>query len=162
MLYTGRGGLGNMSRSRSRGPAPAVNTPPHVHSTGRGGSGNIYEGDAPPIESVLEDGNVHFSNSAVHSTGRGGLANMSHSPAPGVEQLHPPIHTAHHYESTGRGGAGNMRDQSASRDPASRSQSRGRVGDLLHRVTHPSEKSSREREGDNGSVQRGRTAGPSD
>jgi len=35
---SGRGGLGNMSRSRSRGPGV-------VHSTGRGGAGNIASGD---------------------------------------------------------------------------------------------------------------------
>jgi hypothetical protein len=46
MLYqhsSGRGGLGNINRSRSRSREPT-----HVHSTGRGGLGNIKPGDAPP------------------------------------------------------------------------------------------------------------------
>ncbi|KAG7096707.1 hypothetical protein E1B28_004121 [Marasmius oreades] len=154
---TGRGGLGNMSRSRSRGPSQTSSSAPlHVHSTGRGGTGNIFEGDAPSIETVMEDEDLdfQFKPATIHSTGRGGLANISHSPPPGVESYRASVNNQTGFESTGRGGAGNMRERSASREP--RSQSRGRVAEILQRVVHPLEKSSRERTGDNPSVQRGR------
>jgi len=54
-----------MSRSRSRGPTPAASSPSHMHSTGRGGAGNIHEGDAPSIETVMENDNFKFSPAAV-------------------------------------------------------------------------------------------------
>jgi len=86
---------------------------------------------------------------------------MSHSPSPGVEGYRASVAgNASPFESTGRGGAGNMRDRSESREPAARSQSRGRMADILHRVAHPWEKSSKERQGDNPSVQRGRATEP--
>ncbi|KAJ8086887.1 hypothetical protein PM082_005712 [Marasmius tenuissimus] len=161
IFSTGRGGLGNMSRSRSRGPPAAVSSSSHMHSTGRGGAGNIHEGDAPSIETVMENDDFKFSPAAVHSTGRGGIANMSHSPSPGVEAYRGSLGgNQSPFESTGRGGAGNMRERSASREPAARSQSRGRVADILNRVVNPWEKSSRERQGDNPSVQRGRATEP--
>lgn len=156
---TGRGGLGNMSRSRSRGPSGS-SAPSYVHSTGRGGVGNFFDGEAPSIETVMEE-DFRLKPGVVHSTGRGGLANMSHSPSPGVEGHRATIDSHIGFESTGRGGAGNMKERSGSREP--RSQSRGRVAEILHRVVHPLEKSSRERTslGDNSSVQRGRATEPS-
>lgn len=50
-ISSGRGGIGNIrntsdSRSRSR--------PPAVHSTGRGGAGNIYPGDGH-IPDVIDE-----------------------------------------------------------------------------------------------------------
>ncbi|KAL0567171.1 hypothetical protein V5O48_014821 [Marasmius crinis-equi] len=149
-----------MSRSRSRGPSGAA-TPSHMHSIGRGGAGNMFEGEPPSIETVMENEDFRFQPAAVHSTGRGGLANMSHSPTPAVEHRAAAAGIQSTFESTGRGGAGNMRERSGSRDPGARSQSRGRVADILQRVSRPFEKSSRERQGDNPSVQRGRATEPS-
>ena len=61
--------------------------------------------------------------SLSHSTGRGGRANLTnlHSPPLEASSPHP-----HDYETTGRGGVGNMvRSRSGSREPRSRSASRG-------------------------------------
>ncbi|KAJ7664981.1 hypothetical protein B0H17DRAFT_1091029 [Mycena rosella] len=149
---SGRGGLGNMSRSRSRGPGsplaspsptrtPSVGPGPGlVHSSGRGGAGNITPGPPPAYErgrAAALDG--------VHSTGRGGLANLTAAPAP------PPDAVVHHpgtYESTGRGGAGNIsrsrertsaetsRERGASRDRGEKGGIAGLWG-RLHPHAHP-------------------------
>ncbi|KAJ7087476.1 hypothetical protein C8R44DRAFT_30936 [Mycena epipterygia] len=86
---TGRGGLGNMSRSRSRGgsplasPSPSRNDSnttavhPQVYSSGRGGAGNI----APGPVSAYERGRTGAVE-GIHSTGRGGLANLTSAPIP--------------------------------------------------------------------------------
>ncbi|KAK7051889.1 hypothetical protein R3P38DRAFT_2857603 [Favolaschia claudopus] len=120
---TGRGGMGNMSRSRSRGgeqlvsPSPSrTNSTGPVHSSGRGGAGNIAPGPAPPYE---RGRTVTADLEGVHSTGRGGIANLTSSHAPPPEQI------AHHpgeYESSGRGGAGNMsrsRERTSSKERSS-------------------------------------------
>ncbi|KAJ7087480.1 hypothetical protein C8R44DRAFT_30962 [Mycena epipterygia] len=87
---TGRGGMGNMSRLRSRGPGSPLVSPspsrnnssttavhPQVHSSGRGGAGNIAPGPAPAYERG-RTGAVE----GIHSTSRGGLANLTSSPSP--------------------------------------------------------------------------------
>ncbi|KAF8915314.1 hypothetical protein CPB85DRAFT_422141 [Mucidula mucida] len=136
---SGRGGLGNMSRSRSRGPGLNP-TPPRLHSVGRGGAGNMKEGDGLNA-SLLDESERRaraLLDGPVHSTGRGGLANMAQSPSPPIEN---PSHQQSEFESHGRGGAGNMRDRSQSRGPEQRTPSREKHGfsGLLHKVTHPLE-----------------------
>ncbi|KAJ6527856.1 hypothetical protein DFH09DRAFT_1371332 [Mycena vulgaris] len=124
---SGRGGLGNLSRSRSRGAgSPLASLSPtrtgqgEVHSSGRGGAGNIAPGPPPAYErgrTGAVDG--------VHSTGRGGIANLTAAPIPAPDA---PVHHAGEYESTGRGGAGNMsrsRERSGSREARGGSKERG-------------------------------------
>ncbi|KAJ7087485.1 hypothetical protein C8R44DRAFT_893192 [Mycena epipterygia] len=118
---TGRSSLGNMSRSRSRGPWSPLASPspsrnnsstaavhPQVHSSGRGGVGNIAPGPAPAYERG-RTGAVE----GIHSTGRGGLANLTSAPILRRTRLS----MCRVCESTGRGGVGNM----------SRSRERGSV-----------------------------------
>ncbi|KAH7909278.1 hypothetical protein BJ138DRAFT_1136676 [Hygrophoropsis aurantiaca] len=131
---SGRGGMGNISgsRSRSRGPSPAV------HSTGRGGAGNILYGDGVNADILDHDERrKHVHAEGIHSTGRGGLANLTLSPGPDIEV---PAHRARsEFESSGRGGAGNIRSRSASRDPSGRTPSREKHGiaALWNKVSHP-------------------------
>lgn len=153
---SGRGGAGNISRSRSRTPGKFFGSTPDSprHSTGRGGAGNITGG--PDGESVDEaelyrahhehDGMcvAHPSSSKLmsadrrptcrHSTGRGGRANLTdlHSPPPEA-----PPHQHAEFEAIGRGGAGNMvRSRSHSRDPERRSVSRDRIAKVWQKITH--------------------------
>lgn len=151
---TGRGGLGNIhstpehSRSRSRGPDDTLSstvggrTPERsqsrgrnrilVHSTGRGGAGNIT---SLPEETVLDDEHERALSppreQGVHSTGRGGVANITSLHEPGVEETDGVQHQQQQqFYSTGRGGAGNIA-RSSSRGPRSgsgRSASRDRDG----------------------------------
>ncbi|KAF9475298.1 hypothetical protein BDN70DRAFT_883874 [Pholiota conissans] len=118
---SGRGGIGNIARSRSRDPnsdartatSPVRHTTTHishtVHSTGRGGAGNIYPGDGISADVIDEQARRGVSQErgrdAFHSTGRGGFANLSSAAEPAVEH-----HSVEHggYESTGRGGLGNI------------------------------------------------------
>ncbi|KAF8879516.1 hypothetical protein CPB84DRAFT_1687917 [Gymnopilus junonius] len=120
---SGRGGLGNITRSRSRDPAasPGRNNPKHatdhIYSTGRGGAGNVRHSEASEnfAEELDEEERrkVGHPLSAVHSTGRGGSANLTTTHEPPIEHHphpHPPQHTAEQpeFESTGRGGLGNI------------------------------------------------------
>ncbi|ETW84866.1 hypothetical protein HETIRDRAFT_241999, partial [Heterobasidion irregulare TC 32-1] len=112
---SGRGGLGNItvskSRSRSRGPGNVL-----VHGTGRGGVGNIKRGEPVDVEiRQVEDVEraAYPVSPGVHSTGRGGVANLTETTAPPIERVppgpgHPHASHAHEFESTGRGGAGNI------------------------------------------------------
>jgi len=124
---TGIGGLGNIRRtslsreyrpdsgpddfSNTRGRETAVD-PSRVHSTGRGGAGNIRSPsqDASPLranpsEREVIDSYKTTSKDAPHSTGRGGLGNFSRSRSrgPAVAAIPEDVH------STGRGGMGNIR-----------------------------------------------------
>ncbi|KAI0795640.1 hypothetical protein C8Q75DRAFT_711651 [Abortiporus biennis] len=116
---SGRGGMGNITKSRSRSRGPAV------HSTGRGGRGNIQSGsplDAEESEALDEVDRLRFSTDAgIHSTGRGGIANITSMNSPTMEAA--PIYSSE-FETSGRGGAGNIRSRSASRDPNGRSGSK--------------------------------------
>jgi len=133
---SGRGGIGNISgsrsRSRSKGPGPAL------HSSGRGGAGNIEHGlgNAEQAE-ILDDAEraKHAHPNGIHSTGRGGVANVNLGPGPGVEHVE---HQEGLITSSGRGGAGNIRDRSTSREPGSRNASKERhpISGLLHKL-HP-------------------------
>ncbi|KAJ8592585.1 hypothetical protein M405DRAFT_888485 [Rhizopogon salebrosus TDB-379] len=127
---SGRGGLGNISgsRSRSRGPTLAI------RSTGRGGVGNIQYG-APASIDIMdeEERRLHAQAMYVHPPGMGTDAN-------------PPDLDAHRhsaFESSGRGGAGNIRTRSVSRDPNGRTPSRDAkekhgIAALWSKVSHPS------------------------
>jgi len=102
---TGRGGIGNINRSRSRDPK-SNGSSSTFHSSGRGGAGNMHHG-APISETVDEEERqkVGQTNSGIHSTGRGGSANLTAVDEPHVEHHK---HEAQAFESTGRGGAGNL------------------------------------------------------
>ncbi|KAG0696062.1 hypothetical protein DFH29DRAFT_240084 [Suillus ampliporus] len=132
---SGRGGLGNISGSRSRSRGPTV------HSTGRGGVGNIQYGAATSVDTMdEEERRKHAHAQARHSIGRGGAANLTNVHSPDIERV------AHHqsdFESSGRGGAGNIRSRSASRDPSGRTLSRDAkekhgIAALWSKVSHPS------------------------
>ncbi|KIK82158.1 hypothetical protein PAXRUDRAFT_154419 [Paxillus rubicundulus Ve08.2h10] len=130
---SGRGGVGNISgsRSRSRGPGPVL------HSTGRGGVGNLQPGDAiQPDRLDREERSRHPHHEGIHSTGRGGFANLTGSHEPDIERV------SHHlgdFESSGLGGAGNIRSRSASRDPGARASSKEKHGiaALWNKISHP-------------------------
>jgi hypothetical protein len=108
---SGRGGIGNINRSRSREPTSAINRSrsrdPHVHSSGRGGAGNIHPGDGSIAETFDEDErkHIHVTHDGPHSTGRGGAANITSAHEPTVEHH---AHPTHEYTSHGRGGVGNI------------------------------------------------------
>ncbi|KIM36012.1 hypothetical protein M413DRAFT_78783 [Hebeloma cylindrosporum] len=108
---SGRGGIGNINRSRSREPTSNIDRSrsrdPHVHSSGRGGAGNIYPGDGSVAETIDEEERKQIStgHDGYHSTGRGGVANITSVHEPAVEH---PAHPTHEFLSTGRGGAGNI------------------------------------------------------
>ncbi|KAG1884273.1 hypothetical protein F4604DRAFT_1574700 [Suillus subluteus] len=145
MLSAGRGGLGNISSSRSRSRGPLV------HSTGRGGVGNIQHGAVPSIDTMDEEERKKHALAhaqAIHSTGRGGAANLTNVHSPDIERV---VHHHGEFESTGRGGAGNIRSRSASRDPSGRTPSRDAkekhgITALWNKVSHPSSHGSRDPE----------------
>jgi len=132
---SGRGGLGNISGSRSRPRGPIL------HSTGRGGVGNIQFGAATGVDNTDEqERRRHAHPQAIHSTGRGGAANLTTVHSPDVERV---VHRHSGFESSGRGGAGNIRSRSVSRDPSERSTSRDAkekhgIAALWSKVSHPS------------------------
>jgi len=107
---TGRGGLGNISRSRSRGHAVAE----VVHSTGRGGMGNIKPGDPVQADILDEEERKKLGqHEGIHSTCRGGAANLTSANEPAIEHHG---HSTAGYASTGRGGSANIvRDSSVDR-----------------------------------------------
>ncbi|THH23257.1 hypothetical protein EUX98_g7921 [Antrodiella citrinella] len=113
---SGRGGMGNITTSRSHSRVGAL---ADVHSTGRGGRGNIAPGsahDAEGLDLLDEFDRLEISHEeGIHSTGRGGRANITdiHSPP---NEVHPHVHGT--FESMGRGGAGNF-SRSGSRGPSS-------------------------------------------
>ncbi|KAG2031158.1 hypothetical protein BDR03DRAFT_973200 [Suillus americanus] len=137
MHSSGRGGLGNISSSRSRSRGPLV------HSTGRGGAGNIQYGAATSVDNIDEEERMkhaHAHAQAIHSTGRGGAANLTNVHSPDIERV---VHHHSEFESSGRGGAGNIRSRSASRDPSGRTPSRDTkekhgIAALWNKVSHPS------------------------
>ncbi|EAU82241.2 hypothetical protein CC1G_12029 [Coprinopsis cinerea okayama7 len=98
----GRGGLGNINRSRSRDP-----TSVRV-STGRGGAGNIHNDEAGygvNATDEVERKKHDVPSEGFHSTGRGGFANITERDEPAVER---PSISVGESKSTGRGGAGNI------------------------------------------------------
>ncbi|TEB17266.1 hypothetical protein FA13DRAFT_1758983 [Coprinellus micaceus] len=117
-VSTGRGGLGNIAaRSRSRDPSvgarPTSRDPKARHATGRGGAGNIREGDGYDANAAdeVERGKLGahgFGGEALpHSTGRGGIANITEQEEPALERPSVSLKEGE-YRSAGRGGAGNL------------------------------------------------------
>ncbi|KAF8604685.1 hypothetical protein BDV93DRAFT_95267 [Ceratobasidium sp. AG-I] len=106
---TGRGGYGNMDRSRSRSRGPAQHEP--VHSSGRGGLGNIARGDGHDLANLEEEERAqHAHVPAFHSSGRGGAGNVVAGAGPPPELI-TPVQTPDgaQWRSSGRGGAGNIK-----------------------------------------------------
>lgn len=136
--HTGRGGVGNITRSRSRSRGPVVT----LHSTGRGGAGNMLSGETRPSTEVVLDQeerkrHCHGHAEGIHSTGRGGVANLTDAHGPDVEHVH---HHTGEYESSGRGGSGNIRSPSQPRAPGSRDPSKEKphgVAALWNKMAHP-------------------------
>lgn len=156
---TGRGGWGNISRSRS--PAPNHEHVPLV-SSGRGGAGNVHPVGALPDghEIAEEDAQVLAEHKAheegvVHSTGRGGDGNILPGtpvvpPSEHLSQQHATSELEAHAHSTGRGGAGNIVDPSVSEEKEEKERGRsehhthgGLLGKIGEFVKHGSK--SRER-----------------
>ncbi|KAI0319720.1 hypothetical protein OF83DRAFT_1162808 [Amylostereum chailletii] len=133
---TGRGGIGNIarskSRSRSRGP---------VLTTGRGGIGNMKSGEPTEVtihEVEDQERLAHMLPHGIHSTGRGGMANMTSDIEPPLnEPTHPHASHSHEFQSTGRGGVGNIRSRSGSREPGQNGPTGGHerhgISALFHR-----------------------------
>lgn len=108
---SGRGGAGNISRSRSRSKEPKIVAP--VHTSGRGGAGNIAPGAHEGHLTTVEESEVrqHHQEGGLHSTGRGGAANVTEFATPPLSEESRDIHDHHHggeHFSSGRGGAGNI------------------------------------------------------
>ncbi|KAH9053575.1 hypothetical protein EDB87DRAFT_1650983 [Lactarius vividus] len=96
---SGRGGLGNITHPDSKSRSRSRDL---VHSSGRGGIGNLYIGD-PVEKGILEveehERAAHQHPPGVHSTGRGGLANLTPGELPHVEDPVNP-HGANHPHAT--------------------------------------------------------------
>jgi len=97
---TGRGGFGNITRPDS--VSRSRSREPGLHSTGRGGVGNLYTGD-PIDRQILEveesERAAHQHPPGVHSTGRGGAANLTPGEVPYIEVPVDP-HGANHPHAT--------------------------------------------------------------
>jgi len=140
---TGRGGYGNMDRSRSRSREPSkLATAPHVHSSGRGGFGNIANGDGRDLGDLEEEERVKHAHVADHhSSGRGGAGNILNGAPPAAEYPHAPSATPEsQWRSSGRGGAGNMLPAQHTNPAAAAEEGRGRtqhtgLGGFIDRLT---------------------------
>jgi hypothetical protein len=117
----------SVSRSRSREPGQGDGVL-GVHSTGRGGLGNIQIVE-PSEKDIMEADETERTAvphpPGMHSTGRGGMANLTPEVPNPEGSVHPhgadhphATHT-HDYESTGRGGTGNI-SRDRSREPGER------------------------------------------
>jgi len=133
---SGRGGVGNIDRSRSR-DAPHNNKgvlgnlidrisrddsrershSTEHHTAGRGGYGNTYDGATPnanKTERVEEEERNTYKGSlddgGAHASGRGGYGNTSSAPGTGAYDTQAPHHATgeHDAYASGRGGAGNI------------------------------------------------------
>jgi len=159
---SGRGGSGNITKSRSRSQGVGA-LADGIHSTGRGGKGNLYPGsphDADEIELLDEADRAHVPHEeGIHSTGRGGLANITgiHSPP---NEVHPHVNGT--FESMGRGGAGNIRSRSGSRNPSSPDSRDRSVSKDRHGIAKIWNKMSRQHSSDSNSKsrERGRVTSP--
>jgi hypothetical protein len=108
-----------------------------MHSTGRGGAGNIHTGSTLTVEALdEEERRRHAHPEGIHSTGRGGAANLTAAHGPDVERV---SHHQGHFESSGRGGVGNIRDRSTSREPGPRATSKEKHGiaAVFDKIAHP-------------------------
>jgi len=101
---TGRGGFGNIDRSRSR----SRNPDPVHHSSGKGGYGNITASAVPEEVDEEKERKAHHVPATHHSSGRGGAANVTAGEGPPIEALDKL--KLSEGGTTGRGGAGNLID----------------------------------------------------
>lgn len=137
---TGRGGAGNIDRSRSRSREPARFEP--VHSSGRGGFGNISHGDAHGLADLEEEERAqHAHIPEFRSTGRGGAGNVVTGAPPIVEPSPTsPTYDGAQWRSSGRGGAGNMKALHPNDPHGAAEEGRGRkehtgLGGFIDRLT---------------------------
>ncbi|KAG8798246.1 hypothetical protein FRC16_007639 [Serendipita sp. 398] len=111
-VSSGRGGYGNIDRSRSRSREPAVSRErTNVHTYGHGGAGNVISGTPAHLGAVEEDEAKAYRHSGgVHSTGRGGAANITDQNTSYKADVTEAAehHKAPVIHSSGRGGYGNM------------------------------------------------------
>ncbi|CAE6519254.1 unnamed protein product [Rhizoctonia solani] len=135
---TGRGGYGNMDRSRSRSREPSK----PVHSSGRGGFGNITPGDGHGLENLEEEERAHRAHvPEFHSSGRGGAGNVVTGAPPVPEIITPsPVSESAQWRSSGRGGAGNMKPIHPTDPHGAAEEARGRrehsgLGGFIDRLT---------------------------
>ncbi|KAF8186524.1 hypothetical protein K438DRAFT_1677805 [Mycena galopus ATCC 62051] len=131
---TGRGGMGNMSRERSPGDGRQVASPsPSRTNPQVHSSGRGGAGNIAPGPAPAYERGRTVVAEGIHSTGRGGLANLTAAPAPPPEQV---VHHPGTYESSGRGGVGNMsrsRERTGSQE-RSASKDRGGIAGLWNRM----------------------------
>ncbi|KAI0298403.1 hypothetical protein B0F90DRAFT_717163 [Multifurca ochricompacta] len=96
---SGRGGLGNITRQDSRSRSRSREP---IHSSGRGGSGNMHLGELTEKD-ILEVDETERANHhlppGLHSIGRGGLANLTLGELPSAEGAVRP-HGANHPHAT--------------------------------------------------------------
>ncbi|KAG8819730.1 hypothetical protein FRC17_010345 [Serendipita sp. 399] len=111
-ISSGRGGYGNIDRSRSRSKEPSASKERgHVHTYGHGGAGNVAPGTHTNLGAVEEDeARAYQQSGGIHSTGRGGAANIT---AQNTSYKADTDEAAEHHKapvvhSSGRGGYGNM------------------------------------------------------
>lgn len=135
---TGRGGYGNMDRSRSRSREPSKT----LHSSGRGGFGNITAGDGHGLENLEEEGRAHHAHvPEFHSSGRGGAGNVVAGAPPAPEHITQSLTPEGvHWRSSGRGGAGNMKPVHPTDPHGAAEEARGRrehtgFGGFIDRLT---------------------------
>ncbi|CAE6426883.1 unnamed protein product [Rhizoctonia solani] len=135
---TGRGGYGNMDRSRSRSREPSKT----VHSSGRGGFGNITAGDGHGLANLEEEERIHHAHvPQFHSSGRGGAGNVTAGAPPVPEVITPsPATEGVQWRSSGRGGAGNMKpvhpvDPHGAAEEARGRKEHGGIGGFIDRLT---------------------------
>ncbi|KAG2356650.1 hypothetical protein BDR07DRAFT_1612949 [Suillus spraguei] len=97
---SGRGGLGNISDSRSRSRCPMV------HSTGRGGAGNIKNSAATSVDNMDEEERKTRGHAqAIYSVGRGGAADLTNLHLLDIERE---VNCHSEFGSSERDGAGNI------------------------------------------------------
>jgi len=138
---TGRGGAGNISRSKSRSRSavrdvrestPDTTRRTEMRSGGRGGWGNIRE-ERDSIDEVKREEQRKYDEeirakyaadgaNKPHAYGKGGAGNFASGPLPEAEfaklsveekEAHRKIHGEQTFVASGRGGAGNMHQKSA-------------------------------------------------
>jgi hypothetical protein len=106
---TGRGGAGNIrSTSRSKSRGASSRLVSPVRSTGRGGAGNITHGVTDVSELELEEEAERKEHFHTEQIHSTGRGGAANLTAVPEPLLEHHTHPHPEYESTGRGGAGNI------------------------------------------------------
>ncbi|EIW71146.1 hypothetical protein M231_01781 [Tremella mesenterica] len=159
IVSTGRGGVGNLVRSASRGIDPEVKpgyergreiTPSehpvdHVTHAGRGGAGNIRSPSREPGVRNAEADETAYENKLVaevrgrqidepFSTGRGGVGNISRSKSRSRSAVRE-----HHEVSHGRGGFGNISEEDQALEGGKEKEKDGLEGEVVVKHHHAEE-----------------------